>query len=221
MRPGRRADRAAKRWSSLALSLCDLRPEVQGLSNLTGLTCGILLANHASYIDVVVLMAALPVGFHFLAKRALADYPLVGTVIRKARHLTIEKANLSDRLAGANELAKRLHGGELLLVFPEGTFIRAPGLLPFRLGAFRAAVDAGRPVVPVALRGTRHVLPDETWLFRHGPITVTIGTPLTPQAEGWPEMVRLRDLVLTEIARESGEQPAAPASALAPGSPDS
>jgi 1-acyl-sn-glycerol-3-phosphate acyltransferase len=216
--PGRLADRAAKRWSALALSLCGLRPRVTGRSNLTGLTNGILLANHASYIDVVVLMAALPVEFHFLAKRALADYPLVGTVIRKARHVTIEKANLSDRLAGANDLARRLRDGELLLVFPEGTFVRAPGLLPFRLGAFRAAVDAGRPVVPVAVRGTRHVLPDETWLFRHGPIAVTIGTPLTPQAEGWPEMVRLRDLVLAEIARESGEDQAAPPSGAAPAS---
>ena len=79
------------------------------------------------------------------------------------------------------------------MIFPEGTFVRSPGLLPFRLGAFRAAVDTGRPIVPVAIRGTRHILPDGTWLFRRGPLTVTIGIPIEPRAQGWPEMVRLRD----------------------------
>jgi 1-acyl-sn-glycerol-3-phosphate acyltransferase len=163
------------------------------------------VANHASYIDPVVLMATLPAEFHFVAKRALADYPLIGTVIRKAEHITIEKTVLSDRLAGADEVARRLADGELLMIFPEGTFVRTPGLLPFRLGAFRAAVDTGRPVVPVAIEGTRHVLPDGTWWFRHGPVTVTIGAPMQPQSAGWPEMVRLRDAAVDHVARGCGE----------------
>jgi acyl carrier protein len=204
-RPGRHADRAAKRWSRLALRLCGLRPRVVGIDNLSAMKSGILIANHASYIDPVVLMAALPCEFHFVAKRALAEYPLIGTVIRKAGHLTIAKAGLSDRLAGADEVERRLRDGDRLLVFPEGTFARAPGLLPFRLGAFRAAVDTGLPLVPVAIAGTRRILPDGTWRFRHGPLTVTIGAPMEPRSQGWPEMVRLRDLAVDHIARGCGE----------------
>jgi fatty-acyl-CoA synthase len=166
---------------------------------------GVLVANHVSYIDAIVLMAAIPSAVHFVAKRALTQYPLIGTVIRKAEHLTIEKAGLSDRLAGADEVERRLRAGERLLVFAEGTFVRRPGLLPFRLGAFRAAVDTARPIVPIALSGTRHVLPDGTWLLRHAPVTVTIGAPVEPQAQGWPEMVRLRDAAVDHIARECGE----------------
>ena len=203
--PGRHADRSAKRWSRLALGLCGLRPRVAGLHHLGTVQTGILVANHASYIDPVVLMAALPAEFHFVAKRALADYPVIGTVIRKAEHITIEKTALSDRLAGADEVARRLADGELLMIFPEGTFVRTPGLLPFRLGAFRAAVDTGRPIVPVAIEGTRHVLPDGTWWFRHGPVIITIGAPLEPQGHGWPEMVRLRDAAVDHIARGCGE----------------
>lgn len=203
--PGCHADRAAKRWSRVALTLCRLRPHVVGLEHLRSLQSAIIVANHASYIDPVVLMAAIPVEFHFVAKRALADYPLIGTVIRKAEHLTIEKAGLSDRLAGADEVTERLRGGERLMIFPEGTFVRAPGLLPFRLGAFRAAVDTGRPIVPAAVDGTRHILPDGTWLFRHGTITVTIGAPMEPRGQGWPEMVRLRDAAVDHIARGCGE----------------
>jgi 1-acyl-sn-glycerol-3-phosphate acyltransferase len=204
-RPGRHADRAIKRWSRLALTVCGLRPHVVGIDHLRTMCSGILVANHASYIDSIVVMAALPVDFHFVAKRTLAEYPLIGTVIRKAEHITIEKAGLSDRLAGADEVERRLREGARLMIFPEGTFVRASGLLPFRLGAFRAAVDTGRPIVPVAIAGTRYVLPDGTWLFRHGPITLTIGAPIEPQAQRWPEMVRLRDAAVEHIGRESGE----------------
>jgi fatty-acyl-CoA synthase len=204
-RPGPHADRAVRRWARLALTVCGVRPRIVGLEHLAGLGAGVFVANHASYIDPIVLMAAIPVAFHFVAKRALMQYPLIGTVIRKAGHLAIEKGDLSNRLAGADEVERRLRDGERLMIFAEGTFVRRPGLLPFRLGAFRAAVDTGRPIVPVALAGTRHVLPDGTWLFQHSPITVTIGAPVEPQAQGWPEMVRLRAAAVDHMARECGE----------------
>jgi 1-acyl-sn-glycerol-3-phosphate acyltransferase len=204
-RPGRHADRAATWWSRFALAACGLRPRVVGREHLGRFDSGVLVANHASYLDPIVLMAAVPTPFHFVAKRALTQYPMIGTVIRKAEHLTIEKAGLSDRLAGADEVERQLRDGDRLVIFAEGTFVRRPGLLPFRLGAFRAAVDTGRPIVPIALAGTRRVLPDGTWLFRHAPITVTIGAPLTPRTGGWPEMVRLRDAAVDHIARACGE----------------
>ena len=204
---GRRGDRAAKQWSRLVLTLCGIRMRVTGLEQMKDIRAGILVANHASYIDPVVLMAAIPPDFRFVAKRRLADYPLIGTVIRKAGHVTIEKADVSQRLAGAEDIAGLLGQDALLMIFPEGTFFRPARLLPFRLGAFRGAVDTGRPIVPVAIRGTRHILPDGTWLLRHGPIDVTIGAPLRPCAHGWQEMVRLRDAARDEIARGCGESP--------------
>jgi 1-acyl-sn-glycerol-3-phosphate acyltransferase len=84
----------------------------------------------------------------------------IGTVIRKVGHVTIDKATVAQQLSSADSLSHLLREGRQMLVFPEGTFFRAPALLPFRLGAFRAAVDTGRPIVPIALRGTRRVLPD-------------------------------------------------------------
>ena len=202
---GRRADRAAKRWCRTALRLCGMRPRVTGLEHLEGVGPAILAANHASYIDSVVLMASIPTDFRFLAKRRLADYPLIGTVIRKVGHVTIEKATVEQQLSGVDVLARLLREGRQMLVFPEGTFFRPPELLPFRLGVFKAAVDTGRPIVPIALRGTRRVLPADTWLFRHGPIDVIISAPLVPAGEGWQEMVRLRDEARTIIAHGCGE----------------
>ena len=203
--PGRHADRAAKWWSRMALTVCGVRPHVTGTEHLRGVGAAILAANHASYIDSVVLMATIPTDFRFVAKRRLTAYPVIGTVIRRAGHVTIEKATVAEQLSGVADVTRLLGEGRQLLVFPEGTFFSPPGLLPFRLGAFKAAVDARLPIVPIALRGTRRILPADTWLFRHGRIDVTIGAPLEPRAEGWQDMVRLRDEARRMIALASGE----------------
>jgi 1-acyl-sn-glycerol-3-phosphate acyltransferase len=202
---GRAADRAVKTWCRMALRACGMRPRVTGIEHVEGLGAAILAANHASYIDAVVLMATLPTDFRFLAKRRLADYPLIGTVIRAVGHVTIEKATVTQQLSSTDLLAHLLREGRQMVVFPEGTFLRRPELLPFRLGAFKAAVDTGRPIVPIALHGTRRVLPDGSWLFRREPIDVIVSPPLVPAAQGWQEMVRLRDEARSIIARGSGE----------------
>jgi 1-acyl-sn-glycerol-3-phosphate acyltransferase len=202
---GRHAERAAKGWSRLALTLCGMRPHVAGADHLTRSGPAVLVVNHASYIDSVVLMAVVRPPFRFVAKHRLGTLPLIGTVIRKVGHATIEKADMAQRIAGGQELAKLARGTDLLVLFPEGTFARDPGLLPFRLGAFKAAVDAGRPVVPVAIKGTRRALPADTWLFRHARIDVSVGPPIVPRGTDWHEIVRLRDQAREYIARESGE----------------
>jgi len=203
--PGRPADRAVRRWCRMVLRVCGVRPRVTGVEHLDAVGAAILAANHASYIDSVVLMAAIPTDFRFLAKQRLGDYPLIGTVIRSVGHATIEKTTVAQQLSGADVLARLLREGRQMLVFPEGTFLRPPELLPFRLGAFKAAVDMGRPIIPIALRGTRRVLPADTWLFRRGPIDVIIGSPLVPAGQGWQEMVRLRDEARTIIGHDCGE----------------
>ena len=208
---GRAADRLVRLWCRgiVALSACPLR--VEGLANLQAAGPAVLVANHASYLDAVVLLAALPTEFAFVAKRELAASLVIGTVIRKVGHVTVERSDPSRSVADAERLTALLRGGASLLFFPEGTFVRAPGLLPFRLGAFKGAVETGRPVVPVGLRGTREILPDGTWLPTPGPVKVAIGAPITPRGSGWQEMVRLRELARAEVARLAGE-------GLAPGS---
>jgi 1-acyl-sn-glycerol-3-phosphate acyltransferase len=188
----------------LALAGCPIR--VEGLENLGATGTAVLAANHASYVDPVALAAALPAEFRFVAKRELAAAPFIGTVIRKVGHLTVERTDLSRSVADAERVTAVLRGGTSLLLFPEGTFDRPPGLLPFKLGAFKAAVEARCPVLPIAVRGTRDILPANTWLLRPGRITVVIGVPIKPEDTGWREMVRLRDAVRAEIARRSGER---------------
>jgi fatty-acyl-CoA synthase len=152
-------------------------------------------------IDAVALWAALPGDFRFVVKRELVTTPLIATVIRKAGHLTVERTDLSRSVADAERVASVLRTGASLLFFPEGTFLRQTELLPFRLGAFKAAMEARCPVVPIALRGTREILPADERLLRPGPITISIGRPIRPHDGGWQEIVRLRDAARAEIAR--------------------
>lgn len=131
----RRADRLVRRWSRaiLAGSGCHLR--VLGAENLRDLGPAVLTANHSSYVDSVVLMAALPTDFRFVAKRRLLRYPVIGAIIRRVGHLPVDKADIAHQIAGAEEMTRPLRDGSSLLVFPEGTFLGEPALLPFRLGA--------------------------------------------------------------------------------------
>jgi 1-acyl-sn-glycerol-3-phosphate acyltransferase len=178
---------------------------MEGREHLAGTEPAVLAANHSSYLDVVVLLATMPAGIRFVAKRELLRTPLVSIVIRKSAHLTVERGQASQSVADAEHVTAALRGGRSVLVFPEGTFVESPGILPFRLGAFKSAVETGRPVLPIAIRGTREMLPADRWLPRPGPVTVTIGAPLMPDGQGWPAMVRLRNQTRAEIARRTGE----------------
>jgi 1-acyl-sn-glycerol-3-phosphate acyltransferase len=187
----------------LALAGCDT--SIEGQEHLGGAGPVVLAANHSSYLDVVVLLAALPADFRFVAKRELLRTPLVGRVIRKVGHLTVERAAGSQSVADAERVTAALRRGLPVLVFPEGTFVRAPGILPFRLGAFKSAVETGCPVIPVTLRGTRDILPAEEWLPRPGPVKLVVSPPLKARGSEWTDMVDLRDRARLEIARRSGE----------------
>jgi 1-acyl-sn-glycerol-3-phosphate acyltransferase len=203
---GRAVDRATRVWSRLVVALAGCRLRVDGLGSLPTQGAALLVCNHTSYLDVVALLAAIPIEFRFVAKRELGSAPLIGAVIRKVGHLMVDRVDLSRGVADAEMITTVLRRGTSVLFFPEGTFVETGGIQPFKLGAFKAAVDAQCAVIPIGLRGTRHILPASRWLPRRGSITVTIGSPITPEKSDWREMVRIRDRARAEIARAAGEQ---------------
>ena len=202
---GAGADRIVGRWNRLVMRLAGCPLEVVGRERAPADAPVVFVANHSSFIDSPVMMSTLPVAVRFATKARLSSYPLIGLAIRKGNHVPIGKRDQSERVENADTIRAPLDGGISLFVFPEGTFEAAPRLLPFRLGAFRAAVDAGCPVVPVAIRGTRHIWPAGTWLLRRGRVTVTFGEPLRPAGADWSEIVRLRDEARAFIAAHCGE----------------
>lgn len=193
--------RAAARWLRW-LSGTPLR--VQGLDHLPHGPC-VIVANHASYLDGIILTAILPGEFSFVAKREFTANFIANIFLHHIGAEFVERFELARGVEDARQLARTARQGRRLVFFPEGTFTRTPGLLPFHLGAFVAAAEAGVPVIPVAIRGTRSILRDGQWFPRRGAIGIAIGAPLRPEGSDWSAAIKLRDAARMEILRHSGE----------------
>lgn len=191
------------------LRLCGTPVRVEGLANLPPPgQAHVLVANHASYLDGIVLAAALPRHVSFVAKRELAGQFIPRVYLRRLGVEFVERFDVRQGAADAGRLAAVVVGGRSLAVFPEGTFTRIAGLRPFHLGAFAAAARARVPVVPVAIRGSRGWLRADQWFPRRSPLEVFIGTPIPPPddtADGFGAAVRLRDAARAEILKHCGE----------------
>ncbi|HRX71932.1 MAG: AMP-binding protein [Gammaproteobacteria bacterium] len=177
---------------------------VCGLEHLPAGAC-ILVANHSSFLDAYVLMAAIPRHFHYVAKRELLDNHWIARPLQRIGTLFVERFDVQRSVEEARKVAEAAHAGQSLGFFPEGTFKRMPGLLSFRMGAFMAAAQAGVPVAPVTIRGTRDILRAGSWFPRRGRLEVIVEPSIQPTGDDWSAAVRLRDAVRTVILRNCGE----------------
>jgi 1-acyl-sn-glycerol-3-phosphate acyltransferase len=195
---------------------------VRGLDNLSpGARC-VLVANHASYLDGIVLVAALPgklsgTGYYsFVAKRELLDNFVSRTYLRRIGADFVERFDSQRSVEDLKQVELSLRAGRTPVFFPEGTFTRKSGLQPFRMGAFVLAAEAGIPVVPVSIRGTRSVLRNGSSFPRRGVIIVTIGKPIAPEGKDWAAAISLRNKARAEILRWCGEPDLAPGTSEEP-----
>ncbi|MHB9085417.1 MAG: AMP-binding protein, partial [Thiobacillus sp.] len=199
----RRTMARAGAW--LALAAGGIAPRVTGLEHLAGSGPVVIVANHASYLDGMVLTAALPARFAFVAKQELLGHPLAATPLRRLGAAFVERFDAARGAEASRAIETRLAAGDELVFFPEGTFRDASGLLPFRMGAFVSAARAGARIVPVTLAGTRRLLPGRQRWPRHSPLAVTIHPPLTPAGDDWPAALALRDAARAAILAQLGE----------------
>ena len=167
----------------------------------------VLVCNHASYLDSVVLYAILPpqARYVFVAKRELDSHWFPRLFLRGLGTLFVDRYVARQGAEDAQALVAALQAGQSLVVFPEGTFSREAGLRYFRMGAFVASTKSGLPIATAVLRGTRAVLRDKTWLPRHGKFEFELGATLVPTADDWQATVRLRDQARSQILALCGE----------------
>jgi 1-acyl-sn-glycerol-3-phosphate acyltransferase len=143
----------------------------------------VVVANHASYLDGVVLKAALPARFSFVIKKEVARVPLAGSVLRRIGSEFVDRFNRHAGGMDARRLFKAAETGQALAFFPEGTFLAQPGLGKFHTGAFAIAARAELPIVPIAIRGTRHILPSGRFLPRWGRVYIQVLPALAPATD--------------------------------------
>lgn len=177
--PGQGLRRRMVRFAArLALAVCGMRLNVLNLERLPSGAC-VVVANHSSYLDGIVLYAALPPVFGFVIKREMSKVPLANLLLRRIGAHYVDRGRSQKGARDTRKLLKQAAAGGALAFFPEGTFSPTPGLLPFRSGAFVVAARAGVAVMPIAIRGTRAALPGRALLPRPAAIEIEL-TPLLP-----------------------------------------
>ena len=139
---------AVQTWAQRMLALCGIGLAVRGVPPVQG--PALLVANHISWLDIVVLHAARHC--RFVSKSDVRHWPLIGTMATAAGTLYIERASRRDAMRVVHHMADALRAGEVLAVFPEGTTGDGIHLLPFHANLVQAALSADAPVVPVGLR---------------------------------------------------------------------
>jgi len=137
-----------KAWAHDLFELVAIKVEISGTPPLQGSV--LLVANHISWLDIVLLLSASHC--RFVAKSEIARWPVLGLLTRAAGTLFIARDSPRDALRVVHHMAEELRAGAALAVFPEGTTSNGLQLLPFHANLFQAAVSAHVAVQPVALR---------------------------------------------------------------------
>jgi 1-acyl-sn-glycerol-3-phosphate acyltransferase len=159
----------------------------------------VVVANHASYLDGIILTAALPAGFTYLIKHQMKRVPIASFVLRRLGSAFVDRSSHGDRHRTARTMLSLAAQGVGLGFFPEGTFDATPGLKPFQLGAFTAAARASLPIVPVVIYGSRQKLPAGRFLPAPGPLRIRICDPVTEQASPRELMAQTRRAMLAHL----------------------
>lgn len=184
--------------------LSGVRPDVTGLNNLSDQAC-VVVANHASYLDGILLKGFLPARFSFVIKGELRDVPIAHFLMRRSGARFVERFKSSESARDARQIVKAARSGESLGFFPEGTFVAEPGVGRFRAGAFMAAIKGGMPVVPIAVSGTRNMLGAGRALPRPAPIRIDVLAPILPDDPAYGNHHTLAETARQRILAALGE----------------
>jgi 1-acyl-sn-glycerol-3-phosphate acyltransferase len=186
----------ARMWARWILATCGIQVDVEGLENAESSHAFVVMSNHQSVFDIVALVATLPLSFRFVAKRELTYIPFFGWGLIAAGHIVIDRSRNERAVASLKRAAERIQAGTSVIIFPEGTRSKTTTMRDFKSGGFHLAMQAGVPVLPASISGSRRITPRESLrvesgriLVRYGKRIATAGIPLESR-EDLKERVR-------------------------------
>lgn len=204
--PQRLARKFARFWVRWLFACVFCPIKVEGKANLYAHQPMVFVANHASYVDALVLIATLPADTTFIGKKELLNMPVLKYFLKKLGHTTVDRYDFMKSQSDVGTLYQTIQSGRSIGLFPEGTFTYATGLRPFKLGAFKVAVDAQVPVCPVTLIGTRKFLRADSWLLRPSAIKAIVAKPVSPSGNSWDAINALQQVVRNKMIENSDEK---------------
>ncbi|HEV8146264.1 MAG TPA: lysophospholipid acyltransferase family protein [Bryobacteraceae bacterium] len=169
----------ARVWARSLLFFAGARVTVEGLDKIDPNGSYVFASNHASYMDTPTVLSNIPVQFRFLAKRGLFQIPFLGTHLARAGHIPVPRDDPRAAVRTLTRAAEVIHEHHTsILIFPEGGRTHDGEMHEFKEGAAYIAIKAAVPIVPVALIGTRAILPFNSGTFHPGRIRLRIGDPI-------------------------------------------
>jgi 1-acyl-sn-glycerol-3-phosphate acyltransferase len=167
----------ARTWSRLILKTTGVRVTVTGLDRLVPGRTYVFVANHQSIYDIPILFWSLPYQLRIIAKQSLGSFPFLGWHLRRTGHMLVDRRR-PDRARIFGWASRLTSNGLSLIVFPEGTRSVDGRVATFKGGSFYLALEAGLPIVPLSIVGSRHVMlkgrlatyPGDVKLIVHDPI---------------------------------------------------
>ena len=188
---GRTQHRVARAWSRLLLWVSGVKVRVTGVGNVRPESSYVFASNHLSYMDTPLVLAFIPSQFRFLAKKSLFRIPFLGHHLHRAGHIPVPREDARASVRVMTEAARILRERNVsILAFPEGG--RSDGSLrEFKEGAAYIAIKAGVPLVPLAVSGTREILPVGSLHIRGGLVRLSVGEPIPTAGLGLRDRERL------------------------------
>jgi 1-acyl-sn-glycerol-3-phosphate acyltransferase len=204
------AHRCARAWAWLILKTTGVTADVSGTGALDPARSYLFLSNHQSIYDIPVLFWHLPFQVRIIAKDSLGRFPFLGWHLRRTGHVLVDRTNPGK--STLTQVARLMRDRLSLLVFPEGTRSRDGHLLRFKAGTILLAIDAGIPIVPVAVEGTRHVMRKGRLMTCPGHVRVHVHAPIETagldRSHARDIAMRVEGAVRTDVERWQAESPA-------------
>lgn len=193
--------RFARGWARSILWLAGIRVRVLHGKRLAADRSFVVVSNHESFADILVLLATLPMQVRFLAKRSIFRVPILGWSIGAAGFVPVDRGDRTRGLATVEAALERLKGGRSVVVFPEETRTRTGDLLPFKKGAALLSIRSRLPLLPLGLAGTFRILPRDSLRMNSGPVVLAVGEPIEVAGRVASERARLTEEIRDAILR--------------------
>jgi 1-acyl-sn-glycerol-3-phosphate acyltransferase len=207
-RRGRLAHVCARVWSRLILATTGVIVSTEGLDRIDRQKTYVFVSNHQSIYDIPVVFASLPYQLRIIAKESLRRIPFLGWHLRRSGHLLVNRSN-PDRAGILRRWKALVEEGLSLIVFPEGTRSRDGRVGPFKAGSFLLAIEAGLPLVPLSVGGSRFVMSKGRLVTRPGRVRLVVHEPISTQGFSPTDARQLagqvRDIVAASLESSSAE----------------
>jgi len=188
----------ARVWGKAALLANGVKVRLEGLEHVKGNGPYVFMSNHQGSYDIFALLGHLPFQFKWLAKKELSSIPFFGWAMAAAGYISIDREGTRKTVEAMNQAARKIRDGMSVVIFPEGSRSPDGTIQPFKKGGFTLAIKSRVPIIPIAIYGSREIMPKDRITASSGEIRIQMGSPI----ETGHCSLREREILMAKV-RES------------------